>query len=209
MAKSINTRSDNAYQKYFDPRSLKNVASSAAIIFLIVHLLETLCDHSISLRTLRFIILGLSLSITFLFVVNDLGRPEEKLILGIANAALLFFSVIGFNSTLTSDILSNPGNHPANQSGTSSIKSEIFLFGNNETDASLFSLGNFRAWMPPRALENQVDTLVDAVTDLKAINRRQRDSIEILNKEITTNGSSNLRNTTSRNKMKPPVAQLF
>jgi hypothetical protein len=82
MPRPPSARSTSVYQKYFDAKSLKNVASCAAIIFIIVHLVDYLWNYTLPLRLLNFITLSICLLITFLFVVNELGRLEEKIILG-------------------------------------------------------------------------------------------------------------------------------
>lgn len=91
---SSTTRTANGYQKYFDVRSLKSVASCAAMIFIIIHMIDYLWNFTIPLRILNIITLGICLLIAFLFVVNELGKLEERLILGVANAAFFpLFSV--------------------------------------------------------------------------------------------------------------------
>jgi len=75
---SVASRTPSGHQKYFDPKSLKSVASSSGIIFIIAHLIEYLSNHTIPLRLLNFIILALCLIIAFFFVVNELGNWKKK-----------------------------------------------------------------------------------------------------------------------------------
>jgi hypothetical protein len=158
---SSTPRTANGYQKYFDVRSLKSVASCAAMIFIIVHLIDYLGNFTMSLRILDIITLGICLLVTFLFVVNELGKLEEKIILGVANAALLFFSVIGFNSTATSSLVREKRNH-------------------RQYEASFFPFFSVRNWMPPAELEKKVDTLANENRLLRQVNQLQRDSLASL-----------------------------
>jgi len=169
----------SGYQKYFDPKSLKSVASSAGIIFIIAHLIDYLSNYTIPLRLLNFIILALCLIITFLFVVNDFGKLEEKVILGIANAALLFFSVIGFNATMTSNALfkANAGRPVArlNLSEQKLVYCQTHM--STSQQASLFTFFKVRTWMPSLQLQNQVETLSLENQVLQKINQSVTDSL--------------------------------
>jgi hypothetical protein len=176
---SAASRNLSGYQKYFDPKSLKSVASSAGIIFIITHLIDYLSNYSIPLRFLNFIILALCLIITFLFVVNEFGKLEEKIILGIANAALLFFSVIGFNATMTSNALFKANaERPIVQ-----IKLSDPKIGSRQMpmptaqQASLFTFLKIRAWMPSLQLQNQVEKLTLENQILQKINKSATDSL--------------------------------
>ena len=177
MAKALSTKTVSGYHKYFDGKSLKNVASCAAIIFIIVHLIDYLWNFTIPLRVLNIITLSLCLLITFLFVVNELVRLDEKIILGIANAALLFFSVIGFNSTITSNVFTNARN-------TSPDKHEKIghlpgITGRAPYEATMFAFFEIRNWMPPAKLENQLDTLIRENQELRQSIKIKADSLEL------------------------------
>jgi hypothetical protein len=171
------------YQKFFDPKSLKSVASCAGVIFIITHLIDYLGNFSIDLRILNFVTLFISLIVTFLFVVNEIGRVEEKVILGVANAALLFFSVIGFNSTWTSsNILSNtrPAHLNARQKGAlGQVRLEPVVLKSDKS-ASLFDFFGVRNWMPPAALLAEVDTLLNENRELRNRNTKISDSLKSL-----------------------------
>jgi hypothetical protein len=181
MAKTtLNSRSASGYQKYFDPRSLKSVASCAAMIFIIIHLIDYLCNFTIPLRILNFITLFFCLLVTFLFVVNDLGRKDEKLILGLANAALLFFSVIGFNSTVTSNGFTSARTGISDNTTKKVGKSSHILKSMNTQNASMLSLFKVRNWMPPAELENQLDTLMKSNGELRLNIQAKSDSLSLL-----------------------------
>ena len=176
---SVTSHTPSGYQKYFDPKSLKSVASSAGIIFIIAHLIDYLSNYTIPLRLLKFIILALCLVITFFFVVNEFGKPEEKIILGIANAALLFFSVIGFNATMTSNALLKAGaERPLAQINVSGPKMAIRQTPMaSRQQASLFTFFKMRTWMPSVQLQKQVEKLSLENQLLQEINKNATDSL--------------------------------
>jgi len=181
MAKTtLNSRSASSYQKYFDPRSLKSVASCAAMIFIIIHLIDYLWNFTIPLRILNFITLFFCLLVTFLFVVNDLGRKDEKFILGLANAALLFFSVIGFNSTVTSNGFTSARTGISDNTTKKIGKSSHIRQPTNIQNASMLSLFKVRNWMPPAELEKQLDTLMKNDQDLRLNIQAKSDSLSLL-----------------------------
>jgi hypothetical protein len=195
MAKTtLNSRSASGYQKYFDPKSLKNVASCAGMIFIIIHLIDYLSNFSLPLRILNFITLFLCLLITFLFVVNDLGRTDEKFILGLANAALLFFSVIGFNSTITSNGFTSARTGVSDNATKKVGKSNHTLQPMNTQNASMLSLFKVRNWMPPAELEKQLDTLLQSDQKLRLNIQAKSDSLSSLQRtSVSTDSSAALK----------------
>src|SRR5579859_5654238 len=182
------------YQKYFDPKSLKSVASCAAMVFIIIHLIDYLWGFSIPIRILNFITLSLCLLITFLFVVKEVGKIDEKIVLGLANAALLFFSVIGFNSTITSNGFSAASNiSPSNSSKkVEKIDRVIRQTDRSPVNASLLPILNVRNWMPPAELERRLDTLTKNNHFLNFSIQSKVDSLSFLRKSIKTNDATNL-----------------
>lgn len=183
------TKASSGYQKYFDAKSLKSVASCAGIIFIIVHLVDYLWNFTISLRILNTITLLLCLLITFLFVVNELGRFDEKIILGVANAALLFFSVIGFNSTITSSAFLNARNMSRDSETEKTEKTSHWLpaIDPHQQNASLFAFFRVRNWMPPVELERKIDTLARENRILRRTNQLQMDSLGLLKSAASPN----------------------
>jgi len=195
MAKNTSTPGPGSnYQKYFDPKSLKSVASCAGMIFIIIHLIDYLSNFALPLRVLNFMTLSLCLIITFLFVVNEFGRTDEKIVLGLANAALLFFSVIGFNSTITSNGFSSARNtspaDTARKIGNS--QSSIQPTNAQYVNASLLPLFKSRNWMPPADLENQIDTLTTNNRQLRSDVRSKSDSLILLRQLSVTGAPSGI-----------------
>ncbi len=160
------------------------------MIFIIIHLIDYLWNFTIPLRIMNFITLFFCLLVTFLFVVNDLGRKDERLILGLANAALLFFSVIGFNSTITSNGFTSARTGIPDSATKKVGKTSHILQTISTQNASLPFLFKVRNWMPPAELEKQLDTLLKSDQQLRLNIQAKSDSLSFLRRPTASTDST-------------------